>query len=312
MKRLIIYCLLLGCVATALAVPTDEERRAAIRALFDRTDAVKASELCDSMAALRTNRPIWHENDIVIGTDPLLADNALMNFGDDSWFLNLSYLSNRRALVGENCTVNKLITVVGVGSWNADMSNLTDEDIGNYAQFNRVVSAGVTADPVVAIRDMANYYAAGTRAGFCITASSGSTGLTLAAIKVYSIGFYRDGSLVGTKDVSEGTDVEGVQLHHGGKHHHSCHHQCRRDAVRRGRLRGQRHQQPQLPHRRRPGDVCHRDALGVPGRGSHHCRQHGQDGGLPPPAGHNTRRQDVPLQRGCRRLADRQDLLQRQ
>ena len=213
MKRILtIYCLLFSCIAVAFAEPTDEEKRTAIRELFHLTDPVKASELCDSVASLRTSRPIWHENSTILGTANILADNALMNYGDDSYFLNLRYLPNRRALVGENCTVNKLITVVGVGNWNADMNNLTDEDVDNYAQFNRVVSAGVTVDPVVAIRDMENYYAAGMRAGFCITASSGSAGLTLDAIKAYSIGFYRDGHLVGTKAVAEGGGIEGVQL----------------------------------------------------------------------------------------------------
>ena len=212
-KRLLfIFSLLLCGLNVILAEPTDEEKRAAIKQMFDRTDAVKASELCDSVASLRTSRPIWHENSTILGTAPFLADNALMNYGKNEYFLNLRYLKNRRALVGENCTVNKLITVVGVGSWNADMNNLTDEDLNNYAQFNRVVSAGVTVDPVVAIRDMENYYAAGMRAGFCITASSGSSVLTLDAIQAYSIGFYRDGHLVGTKAVAEGGGVEGVQL----------------------------------------------------------------------------------------------------
>lgn len=211
-RLLLIIPLFLFGLTAVMAEPTDEEKRIAIKALFDRTDAVKASQLCDSVASLRTSRPIWHENSTILGTGTLLADNALMNYGDDSYFLNLRYLTNRRALVGENCMVNKLITVVGAGNWNKDMNNLTDEDVNNYAQFNRVVSAGVTVDPVVAIRDMENYYSAGMRAGFCIIASSGSSVLTLDAIKAYSIGFYRDGSLVGTKAVAEGSSIEGVQL----------------------------------------------------------------------------------------------------
>lgn len=42
------------------------------------------------------------------------------------------YLKNRRALVGPGCTVNKLVNVVGVGSWVQDLNNLTDEDLDNY------------------------------------------------------------------------------------------------------------------------------------------------------------------------------------
>ncbi len=196
---------------SAVAQVSDTDKRNAVNSLFDRTDAVKAYELRDKIAAQRGSKPIWHENRTILG-ESMIADNALMNYGDDGYLLDLHYLPNRRALVGENCTVNKLITVVGVGSWNKDLNNLTNEDLNDYAQFNRVVSAGVTADPIVAIRDMENYYAAGTRAGFCITASSGSAALTLNVVKLYSIGFYRDGELVGSKLVAEGQDVGGVQL----------------------------------------------------------------------------------------------------
>ena len=50
-------------------------------------------------------KPIWHQD---AGEDP--------NY----------YLSNRRALVGRHCMVNKLINVVGVGSWINNLNNLVD------------------------------------------------------------------------------------------------------------------------------------------------------------------------------------------
>lgn len=213
MKRLtIISLILLSCLTAVMADPTDEDKRNAINALFGTKEG--ALEFRDTLAArwsVGKGKPLWHENSIVLGTGGMIADNDLMNYSMGG-YLDLRYLKNRRALMGENCSVNKLITVVGVGSWNDDMNNLTDEDLNNYAQFNRIVSAGVTVDPVVSIRDLANYYAAGTRAGYCITASSGNAVLTLDAIKAFSIGFYRDGRLVGSKAVAEGGGIEGVQL----------------------------------------------------------------------------------------------------
>lgn len=212
MKRLLIILSLLTALIPAAAQSLSADQRNAVNALFGTKDG--ALEFRDTLAARTAagkGKPLWHENSIVLGTAPLTATSADMGYTYGG-YINLRYLPNRRALVGENCTVNKLITVVGVGSWNDDMNNLTDDDLNNYAQFNRVVSAGVTVDPVVSIRDMENYYAAGTRAGYCVTASSGNAVLTLDAIKAFSIGFYRDGHLVGTKAVAEGGGVEGVQL----------------------------------------------------------------------------------------------------
>ena len=211
MKRLaIILSSLFMLVSAAHALTTDQIN--AVNALFGTKEG--ALEFRDTLAARTAagkGKPLWHENRIVLGTGTLVADNADMAYTYGG-YINLRYLPNRRALVGENCMVNKLITVVGVGSWNDDMNNLTNEDLNDYAQFNRVVSAGVTVDPVVSIRDLENYYAAGTRAGYCVTASSGNAVLTLDAIKAFSIGFYRDGHLVGTKAVAEGGGIEGVQL----------------------------------------------------------------------------------------------------
>ena len=131
-----------------------------------------------------------------------------VDFQDDSKYYNMKFrrLRNRRALTGDPCTVNKLIGVVGVGSWVKDLGALTDEDLDNYAQVNAVIKAGVTTDPMVSVRDMDNYYSRGTVAGFVIVAGSGSSVLTLDIIKALSIGFYRDGKLQGVKAVREGQD----------------------------------------------------------------------------------------------------------
>ena len=131
-----------------------------------------------------------------------------VDFQDDSKYYNMKFrrLRNRRALTGDPCSVNKLIGVVGVGSWVKDLGALTDEDLDNYAQVNAIVKAGVTADPMVSVRDIDNYYSRGTVAGFAIVASSGSSVLSLDIIKALSIGFYRDGKLQGVRAVREGQD----------------------------------------------------------------------------------------------------------
>ena len=42
-----------------------------------------------------------------------------VEFNNDPKYYNMTFreLRNRRALTGESCTINKLIGVVGVGSW---------------------------------------------------------------------------------------------------------------------------------------------------------------------------------------------------
>lgn len=123
------------------------------------------------------------------------------------------YLKNRRALVGPGCTVNKIVNVVGVGSWVDDLNNLTDEDLDNYVEFPKIVGVGLTAVPVTSVRDLNNHYAAGTKAGFCLVASSGTSVLSLDVIKAMSLLFYCDGKLVGdTVQIEEGQVAGGVGL----------------------------------------------------------------------------------------------------
>ena len=149
-------------------------------------------------------KPIWTDD----WKDLPNGQPNSVDFNNDSKYYNMKFrrLRNRRALTGDPCTVNKLIGVVGVGSWVKDLGALTDEDLDNYAQVNAVIKAGVTTDPMVSVRDMDNYYSRGTVAGFVIVAGSGSSVLTLDIIKALSVGFYRDGKLQGVKAVREGQD----------------------------------------------------------------------------------------------------------
>lgn len=158
------------------------------------------------------SKPIWTNNWVDLPSEK--EHDGFVKFEDHPKYGNMTFrrLRNRRALTGESCTLNKLISVVGVGSWAKDMGALTDEDLDNYAQINSIVKAGVTVDPMVSIKDMDNYYSKGTVAGYAIVAGSGSSVLSLDIIKAFSIGFYRDGKLLGVKPVREGQDGSGVTL----------------------------------------------------------------------------------------------------
>ena len=123
-----------------------------------------------------------------------------------------TYMANRRALTGRHCVPNKLINVVGVGSWVTDMNNLTDEDLTNHATIPSAVDAGVTVNPIVSVRDMKHHYAAGTTAGFTLVAGSGSSLLDLDIINAYAIMFLCEGQNVGTVAVTTGQTAGGVGL----------------------------------------------------------------------------------------------------
>lgn len=161
---------------------------------------------------MNCKKPIWTNNWDDLPTDT--QQKHFVEFNNDPKYGNMTFreLRNRRALTGESCTINKLIGVVGVGSWAKDMGALTDDSLDNYAQVNSVVRAGVTVDPIVSVKDMDNYYSKGTVAGFTIVAGSGSSVLSLDVVKAFSIGFYRDGKLKGVKAVREGQDGSGVTL----------------------------------------------------------------------------------------------------
>lgn len=161
---------------------------------------------------VKCSKPIWTNNWEDLPS--YKEKDGYVKFDNDPKYGNMTFrrLRNRRALTGEECTVNKLIGVVGVGSWAKDLGALTDEDLDNYAQVNAVVKAGVTVDPMVSVKDMQNYYTKGTVAGYAIVAGSGSSVLSLDVIKAFSIGFYRDGKLQGVVPVREGQNGSGVTL----------------------------------------------------------------------------------------------------
>ena len=123
-----------------------------------------------------------------------------------------NYLSARRALVGRHCAVNRVINVVSVGSGTSGLENLTNEDTSDEAIFPSTAGITIAASPTVSVRDMKYYYAAGTTAGFCIVASSGSSVINLDVVKTMHLWFYCDGKRVADMTVREGNGGSGVKL----------------------------------------------------------------------------------------------------
>jgi len=170
-------------------------------------DIFDSPEVRDALSL--KGRPIYFDN-----SDRMELDGTVETGGylPEGGWLEYHYLGNRRALTGESCAINKMISTVGVGSWNSDLGHLLNDDLDDYCEFNAVAAVGVTVDPVVSVRDRSCYYAKGTEAGFCIVAGSGNSVLSLDIVKAMVIGFYRDGELVGTVPVKEGQDGSGVTL----------------------------------------------------------------------------------------------------
>lgn len=106
-----------------------------------------------------------------------------------------NYLSNRRALVGRGCMVNRFgsdgIKVLNIQT---NLENLCDDDLTNNATVPCVTSVSVGYSPLVSVKDMGNVYARGTEAGFVLGGSSKVLGLDV--VSIYEIRFYKDGELV--------------------------------------------------------------------------------------------------------------------
>ena len=163
----------------------------------DNTNDVSDAESA-AMALTKANAPVWQETDPTVSSDPTQT--------------NTPYLANRRALVGYNCQLNRIVTSVGVGAWTNELTNMVDDDLNNNATFPAIVGASAVTNPIVGVRDLANYYAAGTTAGFCIVASGGTKVLSLNVIKTMHIWLYCDGKRVDDLTVREGNTGSGVKL----------------------------------------------------------------------------------------------------
>lgn len=124
-----------------------------------------------------------------------------------------NYFNNRRALVGSGCTINSIGDGVQVVSGTANLQNLCNEDLNDYATIPALVGATVVANPIISIKDNQHYYAGGTEAGFVICAKSEASILTLDLAQFYKIQFLKDGEKVGDlQSITTGKSVTGLGL----------------------------------------------------------------------------------------------------
>lgn len=124
-----------------------------------------------------------------------------------------NYFNNRRALVGPGCTINSIGDGVQVVSGTANLQNLCNENMDDYATIPALVGATVVASPIISVKDNQHYYAGGTEAGFVICAKSDASILTLDLANFYKIQFLKDGVAVGKlQTISTGKSVTGLGL----------------------------------------------------------------------------------------------------
>lgn len=124
-----------------------------------------------------------------------------------------NYFNNRRALVGPGCTINSIGDGVQVVSGTANLQNLCNDDLDDYATIPALVGATVVASPIISVKDNQHYYASGTEAGFVICAKSEASILTLDLVQFYKIQFLKDGEKVDKpQSISTGKSVTGLGL----------------------------------------------------------------------------------------------------
>lgn len=124
-----------------------------------------------------------------------------------------NYFNNRRALVGPGCTINSIGDGVKVVSGTANLQNLCNDDLDDYATIPALVGATVVASPIISVKDNQHCYAGGTEAGFVICAKSDASILKLDLANFYKIQFLKDGEKVGDlQKISTGNSVTGLGL----------------------------------------------------------------------------------------------------
>lgn len=124
-----------------------------------------------------------------------------------------NYFNNRRALVGPGCTINSIGDGVKVVSGTANLQNLCNDDLDDYATIPALANVTVVGNPIISVKDNQHYYAGGTEAGFVICAKSDASILTLDLANFYKIQFLKDGKAVGKLlEISTGKSVTGLGL----------------------------------------------------------------------------------------------------
>lgn len=124
-----------------------------------------------------------------------------------------NYFNNRRALVGPGCTINSIGDGVQVVSGTANLQNLCNENMDDYATIPALANVTVVGNPIISVKDNQHCYAGGTEAGFVICAKSEASILTLDLAQFYKIQFLKDGEKVDKPQlISTGKSVTGLGL----------------------------------------------------------------------------------------------------
>ena len=124
-----------------------------------------------------------------------------------------NYFNNRRALVGPGCTINSIGDGVKVVSGTANLQNLCNDNLDDYATIPALADVTVLGSPIISVKDNQHYYAGGTEAGFVICAKSDASILALDLANFYKIQFLKDGKAVGKlQEISTGKSVTGLGL----------------------------------------------------------------------------------------------------
>lgn len=171
------------------------------------------------MMSMRFFRKICFVATLLLLAMPMVAatangvDKSEKKVWQDSDPSKENYFNNRRALVGPGCTINSIGDGVQVVSGTANLQNLCNENMDDYATIPALVGATVVASPIISVKDNQHYYAGGTEAGFVICAKSNASILTLDLANFYKIQFLKDGETVGDlQSISTGKSVTGLGL----------------------------------------------------------------------------------------------------
>lgn len=171
------------------------------------------------MMSMRFFRKICFVATLLLFALPMVAATANgvgkseMKVWQDSDPSKENYFNNRRALVGPGCTINSIGDGVQVVSGTANLQNLCNENMDDYATIPALVGATVVASPIISVKDNQHYYAGGTEAGFVICAKSKASILTLDLAQFYKIQFLKDGEKVDKpQSISTGKSVTGLGL----------------------------------------------------------------------------------------------------
>lgn len=170
------------------------------------------------MMSMRFFRKICFVATLLLLAMPMVAatangvDKSEKKVWQDSDPSKENYFNNRRALVGPGCTINSIGDGVKVVSGTANLQNLCNDDLDDYATIPALANVTVVGNPIISVKDNQHYYAGGTEAGFVICATEASI-LTLDLAKFYKIQFLKDGEKVDKPQlISTGKSVTGLGL----------------------------------------------------------------------------------------------------